>query len=70
MAASSTNGVQPVAFDTVEQVDDQLERILARIEQHVQQISTGKDKAFAEQVRAMLRQVRLYSTACPSKVQH
>lgn len=57
MAATSSNAVQPIAFDNTDQVDAQLQRLEQRIELHVQQVSKGKDKAFADQIRAILREV-------------
>lgn len=58
MTTPSTNGGHPIAFDTAGQVELQLERLRQRIDEHVQQASQGKDKAFVEQLRTMLQQVR------------
>ena len=57
-STSSSNAVQPIAFDNAHQVDAQLASLEKRIEEHVQVVARGKDKAFAEQVRAILREVR------------
>lgn len=64
MATASTNAVQPVAFDNADQVDTQLTRLEQRIEEHVQAAAQGKDKAFADQLRAILREVGHVQLQC------
>lgn len=57
-STASSNTVQPISFDKADQVNAQLASLEQRIEEHVQAAARGKDKAFAEQIRAILREVR------------
>lgn len=64
METVSSNAVQPIAFDNAQQVNEQLARLEQRIEEHVQAASQGKDKAFIQQLRAILREVWNISPHC------
>lgn len=60
METASSTAVQPIVFDNVQQVNEQIARLEQRIEEHVQAASQGKDNAFTQQLRAILREVCMH----------
>jgi hypothetical protein len=57
LQSNSTSAVQPISFDSPDQVADQVRRLEQRLDTHVQAASQGKNRAYAEQLTAVIREV-------------